>query len=762
MLSRKLVIASVAVVLLASTVSTAPVEDKEPEENDFEAEEGEEELSEEEEDDDDSKGQHMKGAGSHTVTAAPKGLGGMTPLPGSSVVGKSPNGVAGGAGANGGSGSKVPVSSGQGSSGHISPGHVSSMSSSHAFDRPSAGQTSGGVGVVSSEVQSQPSDPLDGGPSAPHSGGPGDPLDGGPSAPHSGGPGDPLDGGPFAPHSVGPGDPSMVAPLLLTPVVLETPLMEAPLLRTPVVLETPSMVAPLLLTPVVLETPLMEAPLLLAPVVLETPSMVAPLLLTPVVLETPLMEAPLLLAPVVLETPSMVAPLLLTPVVLETPLMEAPLLLAPVVLETPSMEAPLLLAPVDPLNGGPSAPCSGGHRVPLDGGHSTPSSGSHRDPLDGGPSAPSSGSRRDPLYRGPSAPSSGGSVDPLDRGPSASRSNSSVSSGQGSSGHISPGHVSSMLSSHAFDRPSAGQTSGGVGVVSSEVQSQPSGSLSAHTDGSQYENGEMAEGSQIEPPEIPETESNGNGHKQLMNGGDTGFTGLDHFIEGTSQIQGTGGFDSFGASPHLEMTGIIDQSSHDFLTGLMGGMDDSFGADTQTDGLDHMGLAFHVESTDDCCDDVPRYFSFPALGLGPGHPSSGDLVKAALPDSLGPDHPSVANGNGDFPHSINSLGPDHPSVANGNGDFPHSINSLGPDHPSVANGNGDFPHSISTSDNGVLSSSLADTTDSSFFDTMTNMDHSLIGYSDRGMDNGRDSPDMNGNGRHKPVAAVHKGMIEHP
>ncbi|XP_067282402.1 sericin 1 isoform X11 [Pseudorasbora parva] len=227
MLSRNLVIASVAVVFLVSTVSTAPVEDKEPEENDFEAEEGEEELSEEEEDDDDSKGQHMKGAGSQQATAAPKGLG-MTP--GSGVAGESPNGQklnggtqtgqvsssststasngangsngrdgysrppgssshgasyngqegsksetvpsgvgAGGAGANGGSGSKVPgtdggvhsvsisvVSSGQGSSGHLAAGHGSTMSSSHTFGRPSAGQASGGVGVVSSEVQSQP------------------------------------------------------------------------------------------------------------------------------------------------------------------------------------------------------------------------------------------------------------------------------------------------------------------------------------------------------------------------------------------------------------------------------------------------------------------------------------------------------------------------------------------------------------------------------------------------------------------------------
>ncbi len=48
--------------------------------------------------------------------------------------------------------------------------------------------------------------------------------------------------------------------------------------------------------------------------------------------------------------------------------------------------------------------------------------------------------------------------------------NLTVSSGQGSSGHIAAGHGSTMISSHTF-----GQPSDGVGVVSSEVQSQPAG-----------------------------------------------------------------------------------------------------------------------------------------------------------------------------------------------------------------------------------------------------------------------------------------------
>ncbi|XP_077050999.1 uncharacterized protein LOC143701533 isoform X2 [Siphateles boraxobius] len=456
MLSRNLVIASVAVVFLASTISTAPVEDKEPEENDFEAEEGEEELSEEEEDDDDSKGQHMKGAGSQQATAAPKGLG-MTP--GSGVSGESPNG--------------------QKLNGGAQTGQVSSSSTSAASD--------GANGSNGRDGYSRP---------------PGSSSHG---ASYDGQEGSKSE---IVPSGVGPG--------------------------------------------------------------------------------------------------------------------------------------------------GTGANGGSGSKVPgTDGGvHSV--------------------------------------------------SISVVPSGQGSSGHIAAGHGSTMSSSHTFGRPSAGQTSGGVAVVSSEVHSQPAGSEGFAP---QYENGETAhDGSQIESPEIPEIESNGNGHKHLLNGGETGFTGLDHFMPGTSQIQGTGGFDSLGTSPHLEITGIIDQSSHDILVGLMGGIGESFGPDTQTDGLDHMGLAFQVDSA--------------AAGLSPGHPSSGGPVLDAPPDSAGPDYVSADSGNGDYTHSI------------------------------------------STSDNGAQSKSPPDTTDSSVvFDTMSHPGHSFIDYSEGADHNAADSPDTNGNGngRHKPVVDIQKG-----
>ncbi|XP_056336180.1 uncharacterized PE-PGRS family protein PE_PGRS54 [Danio aesculapii] len=461
MLLRNLVIASVAVVFLVSSVSAAPVEDKEPEENDFEAEEGEEELSEEEEDDDDSKGQHMKGAGSQQATTAPKGLG-LTP--GSGVAGESPNGH------------KL--------NGGTQTGQVSSSSTSTASGGANGGN--GRDGYSHSSGSSSQDASYDG-------------QDGSKSE--------------IVPPGVGAG----------------------------------------------------------------------------------------------------------------------------------------------------GAGANGG-----------------------------SGSK---------VPGTEGGVHSV--------SISIVSSGQGSSGHISAGHESVMSSSQTSGRPSAGQTPDAAGVVSSEVQSQPAGSEGFSP---QYENGETSQdGSQIEPPEIPETESNGNGHKQLLNGGETGFTGLDHFMAGTSQMQGTGGFDSFGASPHLAITGVIDQSSHDFLVGLMGGLGESFGPDTQTDGLDHMGLAFQVDSA--------------AAGVSPGQSSSGGPVLDTPPDSAGPDYLSADNGNGDYSHSV------------------------------------------STSDNGAPSKLPADTTDSSVvLDTASHPAHSFIDYSDggadnNGADNGADSHDTNGNGngRHKPVVDVQKG-----
>ncbi|XP_031442555.2 uncharacterized protein LOC116225091 [Clupea harengus] len=91
MLSRNLLIAS-AVVFLATTVSTAPVEEKEPEETEVETDDGEEEVSEEDaDDDDDSRSQDLnKGTGAQHATTVSKDQG-ATPRPGI-FVGESSNG----------------------------------------------------------------------------------------------------------------------------------------------------------------------------------------------------------------------------------------------------------------------------------------------------------------------------------------------------------------------------------------------------------------------------------------------------------------------------------------------------------------------------------------------------------------------------------------------------------------------------------------------------------------------------------------------
>ncbi|XP_072532617.1 uncharacterized protein [Salminus brasiliensis] len=505
MLSRNLIIASVAVVFLATTISTAPVEDKEPEENDFEAEEGEEELSEEEEDDDDSKGQHLKGAGAQQATVVPKGPG-VTALPGTSLVGQSPNGHK----LNGDSAAQTSFGSSSGSSA------AAAGSAGGAAGAAGADDTNGNNGKDSQALPSG-------------------------SSSHG--------------------------------------------------------------------------------------------------------------------------------------------------------------SSVSGQGGSTSGAASAGTVV---------SAGGHG----------SSGSK---------VPGTAGAAhsDSISHG-----SPSQVSLSHASSGQASSSQVSSQVGS--------GQT-GGLAFVSSEVQSQPAGpeAVAPHTDGS--ENGESQTiylGSQIEAPgesggELPETENNGNGHKQMINGLDNGHTGLDHFIEGTTRVDLTGGFDSFGSSSHLEITGMIDQSSHDFLIGLMGGMGDSFSPDpyTETMGMpsdrtaapslmptclitdaisaDHVGLAFQVEST--------------AAGPAPGHPASSSSAPDTPPDPSGPDRSSAGTGPG------------------------ASVQSTGP------------------SDNGAHPSSPGDMTGgAAAFELAVHSDPSLMDYTEGAennghSDNGAESPDMNGNGRLRPVSDIHRG-----
>ncbi|GAA6088735.1 uncharacterized protein si:ch211-80h18.1 isoform X18 [Tachysurus ichikawai] len=401
MLSRNLLIASVAFVFLATAVVAAPVEDKEPEENDFEAEEGEEELSEEEEDDDDSKGQHMKGAGAQQATMVPKGPG-VTVLPGTSPVGEPPNGYK----VNGAGAAQTNLGSSSGSA------TATGTDGSNGRDSQALPPGSQVAGLSVAGHWSSTSK-----------------VPGAADAPHS--------------HSESHGSPSQVS-----------------------------------------------------------------------------------------------------------------------------------LSHV-------------------------------------------------------------------------------------SSGDVASSHVSSLMSPD--------QTSGSA-FVSSEVQSQTE--EAATTDGSIHENGDNGEihtvhiGSQIEAPgselvlEKPETEANGNGHKQLINGEETGHPGMNNFMEGTTQIDSTGGFESFGSN--LEITGIIDHSSHDFLIGLMGGLGDNFAPDPYTDIIDHMGLAFQVESTGASVDpEIPAIISSapPDIHSAPHSEGNGPVASA-----------SVTSDNGVQFYSPGEMtdGADTPSI-NGNG-----------------------------------------------------------------------------------------------
>ncbi|KAJ8334107.1 hypothetical protein SKAU_G00397460 [Synaphobranchus kaupii] len=178
MLSRNILIFS-AVVFLAPIVSTAPVEEKEPDETELEVEDGEE-LSEEEDDEDDSKMQDMNmGTGAQKATAAPKGAGTSSQHE-ASFEGGSSNGhkVNGGSPIHTGSSSSSTsatggIEGGNGGKPHVQPSsshgagvHGSSMSQVHspgAADTPTetlshdSGTQMGSSSGIISEVYPQPS-----------------------------------------------------------------------------------------------------------------------------------------------------------------------------------------------------------------------------------------------------------------------------------------------------------------------------------------------------------------------------------------------------------------------------------------------------------------------------------------------------------------------------------------------------------------------------------------------------------------------------
>ncbi|XP_049331595.1 spidroin-2 isoform X4 [Astyanax mexicanus] len=638
MLSRNLIIASVAVVILATTVSTAPVEDKEPEENDFEAEEGEEELSEEED-----------GAGAQQATVVPKGPG-VTALPGTSLVGQSPNGQK----LNGEGAAQASFGSSSGSSAAASSAAVDDINGNNGKDTqalPSGssyhdssvsghgGSTSGAVpaGAIIIAVGHGSS-------------------------------------GSKVPGTVGTSHSDTISHGLTSHVSLShvSPVQESPGHASPGQASSGH----------------------------ASPGHASPG-------QSSSGHA----------SPGHASP------------GQSSSGHASPGQSSSGHASPGHASPGQSSSGqsssGHASPghASPGHASPgqSSSGHASPGHASpgHASPGHASPGHASSG-HASPGHASPGHASPGHASPGHASSGHASPGHASpghASPGHASPGHASPGHMSSVQASgHVSSQAGSAQTSGSA-FVSSEIHSQPAASESA---------GEM-----------PETESNGNGHKQLINGLDNGHPGLDHYMEGTTQVDLTGGFDTFGSSSHLEFTGMMDQSNHDFLIGLMGGMGDGFAPDPYTDTIgmpsdrtaappaamttciitsavpaDHMGLAFQVEST---------------AGPGPGHPASSSSSPETPADPSGAHHSPAGTGPAASLH------------------LPGSFD------------NGAHPSSPGDTTGGAATFEMMSHADPSFMDYTEGAEYNGNDYNGYNDHNGAESPDINGNGRHRPVIDIHRG-----
>ncbi|XP_076850151.1 uncharacterized protein LOC143499405 [Brachyhypopomus gauderio] len=338
----------------------------------------------------------------------------------------------------------------------------------------------------------------------------------------------------------------------------------------------------------------------------------------------------------------------------------------------------------------------------------TPGETGDSDPVPG-PVAPGETSDSDPVP-GPVAPGETGDSDPIP-GP--------VAPGETGDSDPIPGPVGTAETSDSdpVSGPVAPTETSESAVLSSETQAHISDSeaVAAHRETSSYDNGEsqtLHAGPQTETPgsksigEMSEIENNGIGQKQLTNRIEQGHTDFNHFIKETAPTDPTGVFHAIDTSSHMETTGVLDQSNHDFLVGLMGGIGGSSAPQLYTDitgvpadishapstviptclisiasSTGHMGIAFQRDST---------------AGLDPNPPARGVPAPGA------------------------------PAV--------HS----GPDRFSTGTGPGGSVQAAGTSDNGFQFGPIGD----------------LI----EGVDNnGADSPDTNGGGRFRPVADVHRG-----
>lgn len=304
-----------------------------------------------------------------------------------------------------------------------------------------------------------------------------------------------------------------------------------------------------------------------------------------------------------------------------------------------------------------------------------------------------------------------------DTGPSlsaGSESSSSTSTSQGGIGGEGGLHAASSLSHESVGVPGHPASSPGTGSAGTGGDSADT--LLTHV--SEHHQGWP----QLDTngPDAPEIESNGNGQKLLNGGFENGHTavGTDPFTDGTTHSDSAAGvLEPFGTGSHLDYTGMIDESSHDFLIGLMGGVD-PFSPDIHID-TDHIGLFPHLDST--------------AVGLGP----EGDLTQMSssspYPDAPPEYHPDF-NGQ-----SV----PDH---------SPHSPGFVNDHHVSGLDGASHSEGHISMGDN----AGHFDATDG--VAGISHIDHPHIDYPEGGVDvSSTDSPDTNGNGRQSLVIDTNGG-----
>ncbi|XP_056154062.1 uncharacterized protein si:ch211-80h18.1 [Lampris incognitus] len=199
---------------------------------------------------------------------------------------------------------------------------------------------------------------------------------------------------------------------------------------------------------------------------------------------------------------------------------------------------------------------------------------------------------------------------------------------------------------------SAGSSGGSPGVQSQQ-KLEPSGELTAAGSSSQ---------SELTGYDAPETEINGNGQKLLNVGGAHDQTGV---------LEPLGGVIS-----HLDYTGVSDQSNHDFLLGLMGGVD-PFGKDVHAHITEHKGVPSHLDPTVKSL--VPGLeLASSDLVLIPGHLLSSSTDPDSTPEPAGPaHHTDLSSSHSGLDQTFLSSGPDQSSLSSVSGFSPAPSSSAG-------------------------------------------------------------------------------------